>query len=280
MAQRRCFFFLVILVAFARPVGAQPFAPGCSLPFEGIKGTDPDGGLLPIDEKCGIEGDTKAAAVHQLQNKAKNNFCAPGVPVTVTMATFKKLQKAADDAELPHGGNNLPDDRNILADLVTATSHGKSSKVGEGTKVRFATFLLEAHYSNVSKGESVNCKKKGQQFNDIHVVLAENKDAEPCETVSAEVSPHFRPPAWLPDNLNRVVRPVRITGQMFFDASHDPCRDGKRASPARISVWEIHPIYSIDVCEKNSLASCDAENDSVWVPMHEWFALEEDHGDE
>jgi hypothetical protein len=43
---------------------------------------------------------------------------------------------------------------------------------------------------------------------------------------------------------------VRLKGQLFFDASHVPCRPGKPVNPARSSVWEIHPIYSVDVCKR------------------------------
>ena len=38
---------------------------------------------------------------------------------------------------------------------------------------REAVFIMDAHYSNVGSGESVNCKGTG---NDIHIVLAESAD--------------------------------------------------------------------------------------------------------
>jgi hypothetical protein len=44
-------------------------------------------------------------------------------------------------------------------------------------------------------------------------------------------------------------RPLRITGQMMFDGSHRPCANGS-GSPKRVSVWEIHPVYASDVCNK------------------------------
>ena len=45
---------------------------------------------------------------------------------------------------------------------------------------------------------------------------------------------------------------LRLTGQLFYDASHKPCvfSGGKiveRHSPERRSIWEIHPIYRIEV---------------------------------
>jgi hypothetical protein len=79
--------------------------------------------------------------------------------------------------------------------------------------------------------------------------------------VTAEISPHFRPASWdrfdvnpkttqaahgLP--LKRVK--VRISGQLFFDASHKPCINGEGRAPRRRSIWEIHPVYAIDVFDE------------------------------
>jgi hypothetical protein len=41
-------------------------------------------------------------------------------------------------------------------------------------------------------------------------------------------------------------------------------------APSRVSSWEIHPVYAIDVCKKKSLNSCKADNDSVWTPLDQW----------
>lgn len=257
----------IVLLWYPVALG-QKFDPGCKLPFADIEGTDDDGGPLPIDNKCGSEGDPNAAEARQTQNRAKNNFCAPAPATRVTFATFAKLQKAADDKDV-----KIPEDRTVLHDLVK-TSAG--DRIGEGTQVMLAAFIVKAHPSNVSKGESVNCKKRGKSNNDIHVVLGQQrKVADDCNTIGAEVSPHHRPPAW--ESLTDIERPVRITGQLFFDGSHSPCRPGKRASPARSSVWEIHPIYGIDVCVKSALASCDVARKDDWVPLHEWEGLEEEH---
>src|SRR6185295_4882845 len=57
--------------------------------------------------------------------------------------------------------------------------------------------------------------------------------------------------------------PLRVTGQMFFDGSHRPCV-GEEGRPRRISVWEIHPVYGIDVCKKKSLTSCRVNVADDW----------------
>ena len=45
---------------------------------------------------------------------------------------------------------------------------------------------------------------------------------------------------------------LRLTGPLFYDASHRPCvfsggKVAERHAPERRSIWEIHPIYRIEV---------------------------------
>src|SRR5262249_56066168 len=72
--------------------------------------------------------------------------------------------------------------------------------------------------------------------------------------------------AWKRIVAQDLDRPLRITGQMFFDGSHRPCV-GDEGRPPRISVWEIHPVYGIDVCKKKSLTACRANVDADWTPL-------------
>ena len=74
----------------------------------------------------------------------------------------------------------------------------------------------------------------------------------------------------------QIKRPVRVTGPLFYDGiSHKPCAGGKRPSPQRASVWEIHPLYAIDVCKNKTIASCKVANDSAWISLDQWH----DHSD-
>ena len=258
------------LAAPARLVqDGQPFKPGCKLPFDDIKERH------PIDDDCGIQGDATKPD-HQIQNAAKNNFCGTGKPIPVTISTFVNLMQAAVDDDIPFGSSNkLPPDRSVLHNLLS-TPQGK---IGEGTVVSLVAVVINARHSNLSKGESVNCKRGRKENNDIHIELGKTVDDDPCTSVTAEISPHFRPSSWDEfDSYDFKNRPVRMTGQLFFDASHSPCKPGKRASPARISIWEIHPVYAIDVCKFKSLARCKASDKTVWVPFDQWYGAEE--GDE
>jgi hypothetical protein len=84
--------------------------------------------------------------------------------------------------------------------------------------------------------------------------------------------PHMRPGVWNGDNLDQVIdleRPVKITGHLFFDASHQPCNGSTPvgSDPRRITEWEIHPIYTFDVCKFDAVSQCDSKNPSAWQPL-------------
>lgn len=116
----------------------------------------------------------------------------------------------------------------------------------------------------------MNCKLSGSDSNDIHIVLGGTKQGAECSSITAETIPHLRPPSWNRTALNKIHKPVRIRGQLFFDASHVPsCSGGAPVgnNPARCSNWEIHPVYAVDVCKNTSLAACVFDKDSVWVPL-------------
>jgi hypothetical protein len=237
-------------------VASGVFKPGCVLPFDKIKTEG-----LVVDAECTPNGNATDTA-KLLENHAKNNFCATGTPVSIKYEDFTNLQTVADNVEGLRA--KLKSSRD---DLIGILSSAGKPKLGEGTLVRFATFLLEAHFSNVGSGENVNCKLKPKESNDIHILLTKDPaDKEPCNSVTAEMSPHFRPEAWNELVHRNFENPVRLTGPLFFDDSHQPCRDGK-GSPKRISIWEIHPIYQFDVCKNKTLAACDVNTDSVWTPL-------------
>lgn len=248
------------------------FVPACSLPspLDEIKKH------RPIDKKCGPEG-TGESEAKKKQNVAKNNLCATGGPVVVTRDAFKKLEqktRALKNAGEITYGEEPPDDRTKLVDLVEV----QGVKIGEGSVVRYVALVSEARHSNVDSGESVNCGKKGAANNDIHLDLVRSLNDTACQRVSAEMIPHLRPTSW-----SRVAgtgstkkrsrplgpTPVRITGQLFFDGSHTACGETGTRPQSRISNWEIHPVYAIDVCAFDTLTKCPVGDESVWTPLHE-----------
>ena len=302
MNRRRHLTGLVLAAITAVPLLAQnhPFVAGCSLPFTG----EPH----DIDDKCAREGDPDGGPNGKLQNQFKTNFCASDDPITVTDVTFKNLQAATDDLK-SHGHlhfgspTNEPhvDERSQLADLAITNPDGES--VGEGKRVRMVAYLLHADFSG---GETVNCNSRdhkilpgGQEYLDIHVYLSKTKPVKPvtkadnvrrdCRSMTAEIIPHQRPSA-----LNKIAafhdkktgakafdliaaaklnRPMRFTGQMFFDGAHTPCAgdNDENAGPKRFSSWEIHPIYAMDVCKFTTKAKCRVDHDSDWKSFEEWM---------
>jgi hypothetical protein len=254
----------VVMSLPAMTQSGEEFAPACRLPFQPIAVKH------PIDLTCGAEGRTRSATT-QAQNRAKNNLCAKGSPAAISLEDLRNLQAAVMEAKIPFGRpNRLPPDRSRLESLIQTTA---GQAIGEGSLVRFIGFVLEAHVSDRTMGESVNCYLPGDESNDIHFTLAEAPGAGLCQGFVAEMIPHFRPSAWTAGNLNQLGRrPVRVDGQLLFDASHLPCKDGARVAPhpARAALWEIHPVYSLDVCSAADLGRCRESDSALWKPLEAW----------
>ena len=240
-----------------------------------------------IDFLCGNTGCNKGPA-NDKQNAMKNNFCAPVKKITpVTLKTFADLGDAStNEPSIPKG--EPPPSRAKLANILTLAN---GTKLGEGKTVTFIGFVLDARHSNVDSadpltkgnGESVQCNLLGCAYNDIHITLAEDpNETASCRTVVAEIIPHYRPEAWnlfdSPDYAGFLkTHAVKITGQLFFDGSHVPCtKDGKAGfNPARdnakdferLALWEIHPVYAIDICKHTNKSQCSASDKSAWFPF-------------
>jgi hypothetical protein len=228
----------------------------------------------PIDDSCSESGDSPDPDAEN-QNRFKNNFCAatPQPPQLVTPQELTILQATAS-RELGVNVSRLPSDRASL------------QRLGEGKVVRMKGYLVAARYADLNIGESVNCHMTGEEGNDIHIALAADAGARECDSVTAEISPHYRPPSWSEigkfhtsgskdDAANQQVatrlqaQPYRITGQLFYDASHRPCPCDVGCNPKRASLWEIHPVYAIEVCKTGS--PCDAGKDNDWVDFDTWW---------
>jgi hypothetical protein len=230
---------------------ADTFSPECTLPFVGVRNP-------PIDDHCGIQGGSSDPA-NQAESKAKNNFCAASQPPRVI--TYQELLGLqSQSANIP---KRLPD-RTMV------------SKLGEGEYVSYVAFIKDAHYSDVGAGEAVNCNIPRNATNDIHIVLLKDPNDDECLSTTAEMSPHYRPPDWTPENLLKASagHPVRVQGQLFFDGSHTPCSGTSRPKPKRASLWEIHPVYSVDVCTQTTIAECQSST-AEWTSLSNFFSSEQ-----
>lgn len=255
MNKLKHFLFLIFPISVFSQTGV-PFDPGCILPFHDIAVK------RSIDDVCGIHGSgtSKNTKANQLQNAAKNNFCATGNVKKMKIRDFISLHNKVMQQQIPFGSYlKVPVDRSQL------------QKLGEGKLVSFTGYIHSVKYANTSTGEGVNCKEKNAENNDIHMELVEklNEDNS-CNRISAEISPHFRPDAWnvslLKDVAEQHIR-MRITGQLFFDASHGACPDG--STHYRGSSWEIHPVYKIEILVGRS-----------YIQLHEWIHDKDPHGEE
>jgi len=250
-----------------------------------------------IDLRCPATGKADGNIYHYAQNAAKNNFTAKGIPVALNFTDFTRLQQASakqiETGRIVLQGK-YPGDRTLLRNLIKV--RGKT--IGEGSLVSLEAYVFNANYANTkysklsdgrsARGEAVDCDNPELDWNDIHIALSADANAstDECTTVTAEISPHYRPAVWsrfhdgqmpeiealLPGLLKqRIVenqtsssRPLRLrlTGPLFYDASHQPCvfagaKVIERHSPERRSVWEIHPIYRIEVYEQGRWLDLD-----------------------
>jgi hypothetical protein len=208
----------------------------------------------------------------------KNNFCNANKPVEVSVSELQTLdgltQKRLTDNGIPFGSpTGVPPDRSELG----KDFHVGSKTLHEGTTVFIRAFMLDAHYSNLGNGESVNCNVGGKLNNDIHISLGLTPASDQCAGVTAEISPHFRPDSWANFTDYEFTHPVMLVGQLFYDASHKPCTAGHPVHPARISSWEIHPVYSIFVCKNAGASGCPPDpTDPRWTPFDVWVNLPDD----
>ena len=250
-------FLAALLICSLHPAFGQAFVAECKLPFQSIAQNH------PIDNTCGKEGAGTGALA--TQNTVKNNFCALAPAASLKFSDFDSLQRGSEEKGISTGRGRIPTDRAPLRNMVNIASR----EVGEGSLVSLAAFIDSVRNT---ASESVNCKQSGVENNDIHVNLVENPGADLCASVTAEISPHFRPVAWAHLGQMAITRPVRITGQLFFDADHLPCQDGQRSGPhpKRRSTWEIHPVYGIGICNYDNLTRCVADDESAWVPLDQW----------
>jgi hypothetical protein len=241
---------------------------------------------LMIDAQCVVQGagsEVNSNPAEGEQNKGKNNFCAQENAGTIKTADMRALQdKVQQDPTInfgKSGGHTGPTtDRTKLSNL---------GKLSEGRVVVFTGYVLSVSQEGA---ESVNCElpklpkraKAAKKSNpamdalhDIHIQLVDSKGIRnKCQSFVAEMSPHHRPAEWSQPNVAKVQKQklqVRVTGQLFFDSSHDlPCVGGNPTAnsgrnPIRIALWEIHPIYQFEVCPTGTCTTSGWKSLSDWV---------------
>ena len=247
--------FVAITMLLCTFAPAQDKFPMTCHPFQAIEVHH------PIDATCGLTGDSTTPGL-QAQDKTKNNFCAGQQYQDLAAQDLIGKQKSV--AMVPGfsnwAGENVPQDRTPL------------TKLGEGSAVSFTGYVFEAKAADLNGGESVNCNvSKDTASNDIHIALSAMPNLTvACQSFTAEMSPHYRPASWTPENITKIGKTtmVRVSGSLMYDASHKVCGEAGFSpsnDPSRVSGWEIHPVYAFDVCVKQSGGAC-----SQWQALSDW----------
>jgi hypothetical protein len=230
-------------------IALQAQAPPCAATLKACTMNKPTG--------CSATG-----SAHGLVNQLKRTVPTQGTPTTLTFETFSELQRAA--VELVDQGVEIPSaERSKIKSIETA-----EGTVGEGSRVRLMAFLTEGT-PHANKRESVNCNLKSEANNDIHVSVAETKNASEFEGIVVEMIPQDRPANWTSNKVDQLRGKVLlIEGGLFYDNLHvangDARHPVKGGQPKRFSLWEIHPVTSLKVCKKTKVSQCDPGRTSDW----------------
>jgi hypothetical protein len=215
------------------------------------------------DAPCGIAG---KGGEETWQNEAKNNFCAPDPAFPTTIADLTALQQKAQQQNIDFGN---PRSHPMTPEPGPVKDRASLVALGEGQQIELQGFVKIARQEGA---ESVNCGKNvpnTAQCHDIHISIVQKAADIECASVVAEMTPHHRPASWTAARVNQVADAkllIRMTGQRMFDSSHSPCQQGVpvKGDPSRVSLWEVHPIYSFDVCPQGDCAA------GGWVPLETW----------
>ncbi|HXX22665.1 MAG TPA: hypothetical protein VEO19_05895 [Terriglobia bacterium] len=227
-----------------------------------------------IDNTCAITGDATTPG-DKAQDTLKNNLCVQGPARVLTIQDLTALQKAVDATGVPYGnehearGGGPPADRSTLFTKLPAGS------AKEGDLVSFIGYIAEA---KPGSSETVDCHCETPDAIDVHIAMADHlltltgttaqKDAQLCtNSFVVETIPHKRPAALeltAIQPLRQKKAIVRITGPLLFDASHKPCNGTTpgEGDPSRVTVFEIHPVYNIEVCSQSTMSQCSASSNN------------------
>jgi hypothetical protein len=219
---------------------------------------------------CSVSGNGGAET---WQNEAKNNFCAFGLavnptsPISITIPELVALQAKVQQIPDINFGNTR--EHPLTSKAGPIQNRAPLVTLGEGSLVQLQGYVKIARQEGA---ESVNCGShvpNDDAYHDIHISIVLNSADQECSGVVVEMTPHHRPATWNADLVNEVAAGgllVRVTGQRMFDSSHSPCINGSPVTgdPARISLWEVHPIYKFEVCPQGNCTS------GGWEPLEAW----------
>ena len=224
----------------------------------------------PCAESLGDCEDTGCANLtssHASFNQAKRRIPTGASPRLLTFADFRSLQDNAD--EVVDQGSQLEERSSLRSFKVS------SGTVDEGSLVKIAGFIASGLDPHANSGESVNCRLRGVENNDIHISLAARPAHTEFQGIVVEMVPQDRPAGWTIAKLRKAKqdrRFVMVIGGLFYDNLHvvnsNPA-DPLRGEPKRFSLWEVHPITRFFVCERARNA-CSPNNLNHWTTLEDF----------
>lgn len=124
----------------------------------------------------------------------------------------------------------------------------------EGIPVAVEGYLAK---STLEGPESCNCHGADPELRDFHIWLVKNANDDRTNSIVIETGPRVRAKHanWRTDLLGKIAKAdqkVRIKGWAMLDPEH-PDQVGK----TRGTIWEIHPIMSIEVDQQGKWVSLD-----------------------
>jgi hypothetical protein len=145
--------------------------------------------------------------------------------------------------------------------------------LGEGSAVRLAGYVAPRGHgasSGTHPGgiESVNCRLTKDEWRDLHIDVMPRADVTECDGVVVEMIPQGRDahPRWTVAELDRLAtekKLVLFVGPLFYDNEHRirPDCSVRASEPKRMSLWEIHPVVELWVCDDGA---CTADAARGW----------------
>jgi len=172
------------------------------------------------------------------------------------LASIRPLNRLKNRSAAP-GGSDI--DSSVTLTALLATSHDDTHRFDQGKAAEITGFV----YRVIPGGrtETTNCRKSDPVHRDTHIeLILTPEDSDETRRVIVEVTPRWRAAMkaqgvdWATATLQRVIEGhnVRIRGWLFIDAQH--ANAAENTNPGgdknwRATVWEIHPITSIEVLD-------------------------------
>lgn len=224
--------------------------------------------------QCPASGCEQPGSAHGLANRHKRTIPNTTHPPTLlTFEDFGRLQHETDHLNVPQGEVLSPSDRNKLKNI----SIGHTT-LSEGTYVTLVGFIAADRTVSCGSKESVNCKNTNGANGpctktDIHVPLVPAATDDQVASVVVEPIPQMdKAPLWTPAALmdaKQGKKKVLVHGGLFYDSQHIVnTGDGPTSQPKRFTLWEVHPVIAILICDPDANA-CDPADESAWKPLGE-----------